>query len=109
VTDLTVTVNGAVTSTYSAVTRLEWQWGDGESDLHQWFPPVHTYAASGTYPITVTAANERGDMEIAYATTHVRLEIGKVVLVPAGEYQMGCDTRNWSPYGAMDLAGNVWE
>ena len=90
VTNLTVTVNGTVTSTCSTITRLNWQWGDGAAN-DQWFPASHTYALSGTYPITVTAHNNLGDTEVATTTAYVGLGIGDMVLVPAGEFWMGCD------------------
>jgi formylglycine-generating enzyme required for sulfatase activity len=92
-TDLTVSVSGTVTSTCSTITRLNWQWSDGQSD-DQWFPASHTYAVSGTYPITVTAYNDLGDTEIAYTSAYVRPDTGEMILVLAGEFQMGCDSSN---------------
>jgi formylglycine-generating enzyme required for sulfatase activity len=85
-----VTVSGTVTSTCSTITRINWQWGDGQSD-DQWFPATHTYVLSGTYPITVTAYDDQGSTTTAHTTAYVGLDTAEVVLVPAGEFQMGCD------------------
>jgi len=91
VADLTVTVDGTVTSTCSTITRLNWEWGDGQSG-DQWFPASHTYAVSGTYPITATAHNDRGDTEVQTMVTTVGLDTGAMVTIPAGTFQMGCDS-----------------
>ena len=70
VSHLTVTANGTATSDCSTITRINWQWGDGQGD-DQWFPASHTYAVPGTYSITATAYNDLGDTEVANTTVHV--------------------------------------
>lgn len=58
---LTVTINGVVTpgTTGSTITRVCWDWGDGNSEDHP-FPASHAYAAYGDYKITVTAYQTDG-------------------------------------------------
>jgi formylglycine-generating enzyme required for sulfatase activity/plastocyanin len=90
VSDLTVTVTGTVTATGATVTRLNWQWGDGQSG-DQWFPASHTYALSGTYLITATAHTDLGATAVQPTSATVGLNSGEMVLIPAGNFQMGCD------------------
>ncbi len=59
---LKVTVGGKVWSLQGVITRLTWQWGDGQLE-EQWEPklPVsHTYVQRGTYTIVVTAYSSTG-------------------------------------------------
>ncbi len=51
---------GTVTFTNNSTnaTSFEWDFGDGESSTEE--NPVHTYAASGEYEVTLTATNDCG-------------------------------------------------
>ena len=101
VSDLTVTVDGSVTSSCSTITRLNWQWGDGTSD-DQWFPAKHTYEVSGTYLITATAYNDLGGVRVE--TTTVNIGRGEWIL--ATDFRLSPDQENPNPdsYGHT----NVW-
>ena len=55
-----VTVGGAATaSAGTTISRISWNWGDGTIEDHA-VPTTHTYAASGSYTITVTAFQSDG-------------------------------------------------
>lgn len=63
VVDLTVTL----TDTSTGATSWAWDFGDGTTSSVQ--SPVHTYAAEGTYPVTLTATNADGsDTYAEYVT-----------------------------------------
>ena len=49
--DKAVSLNGAVTV---PVERIQWEWGDGQTDKHHFFPADHSYNNPGKYQITVT-------------------------------------------------------
>lgn len=46
-----VSLNGGVSV---PVERIQWEWGDGQTDKHHFFPATHDYKNPGTYQITVT-------------------------------------------------------
>jgi hypothetical protein len=53
----TVVVNGGVVA---QVERIEWNWGDGHTLKHHFFPASHTYTSPGTYEIMVKAVGRKG-------------------------------------------------
>ena len=46
-----VTVNGGVVA---PVERIQWEWGDGQTEKHHYFSASHTYTNPGRYEIRVT-------------------------------------------------------
>jgi|GEM_PF-5130041 len=58
---LTVTINGVAApgSPGTSITRIWWDWGDGQRE-ERGFPATHTYARAGTYQIIVTAFQSDG-------------------------------------------------
>jgi PKD repeat protein len=36
------------------VERIQWEWGDGQTEKHHYFPASHTYTNPGRYEIRVT-------------------------------------------------------
>ena len=47
-----VIINGGVVV---PVKNIQWDWGDGSQDRHQFFPASHTYLNQGQYDVKVTA------------------------------------------------------
>jgi formylglycine-generating enzyme required for sulfatase activity len=89
---LTVTISGTISATNSAITHMNWQWGDGQGG-DSWFPAEHTYAISGTYPITTTAYDHLGNKVVKSTTAYVWPRSDGMVFVPDGVFEMGCDWR----------------
>lgn len=58
------------TNTSTNAVNFLWDFGDGTTDT-QSDPPPHTYAAAGTYVITLTAANNQGCDDVTTDTVHV--------------------------------------
>lgn len=56
-----VSINGAMNPTTPGATLgpASWSWGDG-STTTSWFPATHTYTATGTYGVQVTATDSNG-------------------------------------------------
>ena len=58
---------GASGDTDGTVTSYSWDFGDGESDASTGATPSHTYAAAGTYVVTLTVGDNDGG---SGSTTH---------------------------------------
>ena len=56
-----VTINGVVLTDGPTVTTIRWNWGDGSTTPHNFFPAVHTYLNNGTYAVSVTAFEDTGE------------------------------------------------
>lgn len=68
--DFTFTTNGndvAFLNTSSGVTNANWDFGDGTTSTLT--SPSHTYAAIGTYVVTLTATNTCGSHSVTYSVT----------------------------------------
>jgi hypothetical protein len=68
INEKTVSLNGGVAV---PVERIQWEWGDGQTDKHHFFPASHTYANPGNYKITVTVF----DANNKHASQSVSVEI----------------------------------
>jgi len=51
-----VTVNGGVAV---PIERIQWDWGNGKIDQHQFFPASHVYDKPGLYEIKVTVFDSK--------------------------------------------------
>jgi PKD repeat protein len=78
--DNCVSINGAMNPTTPGATLgpASWSWGDG-STTTSWFPATHTYAATGTYLVQVTATDSNGLRGTTSTTINVT---DSTVLVP---------------------------
>ena len=71
--DLTATFTDTSTDD-GTITSWSWDFGDGSSSTDQ--NPVHTYAAAGTYSVTLTATDDEGLM--ATDSSEVNVELSPV-------------------------------
>lgn len=70
--DLTVTVNPAGSQPDMGVCTISgynWDFGDGETAVGSTIPSTHTYAAAGTYLITLEVTNQGGSRTISQSVT----------------------------------------
>jgi hypothetical protein len=51
ITEKIVSLNGGASV---PLKRIQWEWGDGQTDKHHFFPASHNYNNPGRYQITVT-------------------------------------------------------
>lgn len=75
-----VSINGVMNPTTPSATLgpASWSWGDGSTSI-SWFPATHTYTATGTYLVRVTATDSNGLTGTASTTVNVN---GSTTLVP---------------------------
>jgi PKD repeat protein len=66
VSGLQVQINGVATPG-NLVTNISWEWGDGQQ-TSGFFPETHTYAATGTYTVQVTAHYNDGSTALSSET-----------------------------------------
>ncbi|GGO67788.1 S8 family serine peptidase [Bowmanella pacifica] len=79
-TDTSTDVNGDIVS-------WSWDFGDGNSSSEQ--NPLHMYAASGTYSVTLTVTDSEGNtdshsMDITVSDTQISLEVQRAYLTGLG-------------------------
>ncbi len=83
-----VTINGVTMpgAPGTTITRINWNWGDGQSEDH-WFPASHTYGAEGLYAVKVTSFQSNGQWTIQLVAVRIGLETSPTPLVTqSGSY-----------------------
>jgi len=68
-------------------TSWTWNFGDGGTSTLQ--SPIHSYAAAGTFTVTLTAANTAGSSTASRTITVRPSARAAEVLLPGGEFEMG--------------------
>ena len=63
-----VVVNGGVVA---PVERIQWEWGDGKTDTHHFFPASHIYDKPGRYKITVTVFDSKNRTAMKSVTVDI--------------------------------------
>ncbi len=83
---LNATINGVVIVTPGdSLTAIDWNWGDGTTQSGcAYFPESHTYAASGTYTVRVTALG----------TNHFRLQRTETITIPGSSVPRPSGTKS---------------
>lgn len=83
--DLTVSFSNSSYDRDGSIVSLEWDLGDGTITTQS--DPVHTYAAYGTYTVTLTVTDDAGDSSIATKEIQVRQ-------IPGGALENGVPFEN---------------
>lgn len=87
----------AFTATVTNATSFAWDFGDGETSTEQ--NPVHEYAQSGTYDVSLTVTGEGGD---ATATAQVEIAASKSEMLTGGPAMANGKSWQFSPAAGAD-------
>ncbi len=89
---MSVTINGAVVPGEKdlAITRILWDWGDGNQTEYLGFPNSHGYAVAGMYTVRVTAYQDNGQSVTRSLTVQVdEPPVSPVATIPGGKNGSG--------------------
>jgi formylglycine-generating enzyme required for sulfatase activity len=95
------------TATTTAGSNVDYTWNFGDGTTGSGANVTHSYAVTGTYTAVVTATNSVGSstaspqvIGVVYGWTPM-----EEILIPAGSFQMGCDSSNPAENGC----NNWWQ
>jgi Flp pilus assembly protein TadG len=86
---LEITVNPSSSTPTSGVCTISgynWTWGDGNTDVGSATGSTHTYAASGTYVVTLEVTNQGGSATISHNVTVPAPPIPPVCAPPVANF-----------------------
>jgi PKD repeat protein len=96
---LTIDVDGSSSQPSSGLCHISgynWAFGDGVTDVSYATGTVHTYAAAGTYTVTLTVTNQGGT---ASTTTTVVVPLSTTCLAPTAAFSIAPPTGVGGPVG----------